>query len=382
MILVLDVRSRFGLPSDRIWLNAAHQGPLPRSAADAVSEMVEWKLQPHHLQTPQAFTDLPRRLREAIAKIVGARSSEIVLANSASYGLHLVANGLDLVRGDEVVVAANDFPSDVLPWLRLERDGGVEVRQVEPAGPVPTVDEIAAAMGRRTRVVCLTWVHSFSGHVVDLDAVGQLCRDVDALFVVNGSQGVGAIPISANEHPIDVLVGVGFKWLCGPYGTGFCWLGPRARQRIRPNKIYWLDVLTTEDLEHADIDLRSIADRAQGSFDIFGTANFFNFAGLEKAVESIDDIGVSVIYEHNQRLASLITDGLDRDKYELQDRGTGLPLSSILFIRPIREDLPDVVRRLHDARIDVAVRSGMIRLSPHLYNTPTEIGRLTEALIP
>jgi len=120
---VLDVASEFGLPRDRVWLNASHQGPLPLRSAEAVAEMVKWKLEPHHLKPSAAFSDLIDRLRTNLATLIQAEEEEIVLANSASYGLHLVANGLHLGAGDEVIVAANDFPSDILPWLRLEQYG-------------------------------------------------------------------------------------------------------------------------------------------------------------------------------------------------------------------------------------------------------------------
>ncbi|MFV1990736.1 MAG: aminotransferase class V-fold PLP-dependent enzyme, partial [Acidimicrobiales bacterium] len=78
-------------------------------------------------------------------------------------GIHLVANGLGLVAGDEVIVASNDFPSDVLPWLRLQSQG-VKVQQLQPRAQVLSADEISVAFTARTRAVCLTWVHSFSGH--------------------------------------------------------------------------------------------------------------------------------------------------------------------------------------------------------------------------
>jgi cysteine desulfurase / selenocysteine lyase len=66
---------------------------------------------------------VPQRLRKSLGRVLGANEDDVVLANSASYGLHLVANGLDLRRGDEIIVAANDFPSDILPWLRLQEGG-------------------------------------------------------------------------------------------------------------------------------------------------------------------------------------------------------------------------------------------------------------------
>lgn len=378
--MILDVGSEFDLADDRVWLNAAHQGPLPMVAADAVADMVEWKLRPHHLQPHHAFTDLPEHLRASIAGLVGAEASEVALSNSASYGLHVVANGLQLEAGDEVVVAANDFPSDILPWMHRRQRSPITIRTIEPAGAVPSADEVASAVTRRTRAVCLTWVHSFSGQVLDLDAIGQVTRDAGALFVVNGSQGVGAIPMSVRDHPIDVLISVGFKWLCGPYGTGFAWFGPRALEQIRPTKLYWLNALTTEDLEGTEVDLTDVSPDPPGCFDIFGTANFFNFAGLVAAVELIGRIGVERIHRHNLTLASQLVEELDSGSYEVQIRGHPGRLSSILFLRPTREPVETVAARLEAARIDVAVRAGMIRLSSHLYNTPADVGRTLAAL--
>lgn len=141
--------------------------------------------------TSGAFRDLPERLRSSLARLIGADASQVVLANSASYGLHLMANGLELGEGDEVLVAANDFPSDILPRLRLRRYG-VTVNQVSPVGRVLTSEEVAEAISPRTRVVCLTWVHSCSGQIVDLDTIGGVCRDADVLFVMGQAQALEA----------------------------------------------------------------------------------------------------------------------------------------------------------------------------------------------
>jgi len=379
--VVLEVTSEFALPSDRVWLNASHQGPLPLKAAKAVSEMVRWKLEPHHLKPSAAFSDLIDRLRTALASLVGAETDEIVLANSASYGLHLIANGLGLGAGDEVIVAANDFPSDILPWLRLEQHG-VKVNQAAPVGKVLTATEVASALTSRTRVVCLTWVHSFSGHIVDLDAIGELCRENDVLFVVNGAQGVGGIPLTVRDHPIDALVSVGHKWLCGPYGTGFCWLGPRADERVTPNKWYWLAALTAEDLASADFDLATIDPPRTGRHDIFATANFFNFAAFVESVGLVSHTGVENIHAHNLDLAARFLDGLDPNLYEVSDRGSPDRRASIVFLRPHGRPVEDVAAHLERERIDIAQRAGRIRVAPHFYNTPADIDRALAAMPP
>jgi selenocysteine lyase/cysteine desulfurase len=155
-------REEFECEEHSVWLNTAHQGRLPKRAACALAEAVQWKLHPEMLASAERFTAVPTRLRTVLARLLGAREDEVVLANSASYGLHLIANGLQLGPGDQVLVAANDFPSDILPWLML-RDRGVEVRLVEPKDEVLGADEVEASLGDRTRVLCLTWVHSRLG---------------------------------------------------------------------------------------------------------------------------------------------------------------------------------------------------------------------------
>src|SRR5437660_11328667 len=95
----------------KVWLNCAHQGPLPRAAAEEAREAVAWKVRPFEL-TAERFAGVPARLRRALGRLLGADAEEVVLANSASYGLHLVANGFPWAAGDEVRLVRGDFPSD------------------------------------------------------------------------------------------------------------------------------------------------------------------------------------------------------------------------------------------------------------------------------
>ena len=374
-------RDLFSLDPDRVWLNASHQGPLPDVAADAVAQMVAWKQRPHNLSTPEPFTNVPERLRESFARLLGAPADEIALANSASYGLHLFANGLGLRAGDEVIVAANDFPSDILPWMRLA-DHGVVVNRLQPAGQVLTADETATAINDRTRVVCLTWVHSLSGQVIDLDRIGELCRSHNVLFVINAAQGLGGLPLQVGQHPIDGLVAVGFKYLCGPYGTGLAWIGERMADRLQPSKLYWLSALTADDLAQPKLDLDNIdVPNRAARHDIFGTANFFNFAALTASVDLITEIGIPTIRAHNLALADRLVDGLNPAVYTVQPRSEpGSPVSSIVFVEPVNQSADVVFARLREAGVDVARRVGKLRFAPHFYNTSDDIDRALEVL--
>ena len=232
----------FGPFEGRLWLNCAHQGPLPRVAASAAEEAIAWKRAPWSLTT-ERFSSVPQRLKQALGRLIDAPADEIILGNSASYGLHLLANGIRWQAGDEVLLLKDDFPSDILPWLTLA-ERGVSTRFIEPRNFVPQVDELIANITPATKLFCVTLVHSFSGYAVDARAMAEVCRAQGVKFVLNASQALGARPFSVKDTPVDAVVSVGFKWLCGPYGTGFCWLRPELRESLRRTQAYWLSMQT------------------------------------------------------------------------------------------------------------------------------------------
>lgn len=371
----------FGDFAGRVWLNTAHQGALPVAAAEEARDAVAWKLAPYQL-TADRFNDVPRRLRAVLAKLVNAPREEIVLANSASYGIHLVANSHPWQAGDEIIVVAGDFPSDILPWLLLERRHGVRVVRIRPREHVPSPDELEAAMTPRTRLFCTTWVHSFSGYAIDLDTLGAICRSRDVTFVVNASQALGARPIDLSQAPVDALACAGFEWLCGPYGTGFCWIGPKLQHRLQPMKAYWLSMMTAEDLGREIVDAELREGLGLRAFDVFGTANFFNFKPWAAAVEHVLRAGVENIQAHDQSLVDRFVDGLERDAWELLSPCEAGPRrSTLVFFSHRRRTLNPAIRAaLRSAGIDVALRGGLLRASPHLYNAAADIDRALNVL--
>ncbi|MGZ8995007.1 MAG: aminotransferase class V-fold PLP-dependent enzyme [Rhodospirillales bacterium] len=352
---------------------------MPKAAAAAARDAIAWKVQPWELTTAR-FTGVPQRLREALSRLIGADPRDVVLANSASYGLHLIANGIDWRDGDEVLCMKGDFPSDILPWLGLARQG-VRVRQLEPRGRVLAADEVAAAIGPRTRLLCTTWVHSFSGHGIDLDAIGKVCRDRGVLFVANVSQALGARPLDVAAAPVDAIVCAGWKWLCGPYATGFCWLRAELRESLVLNQNYWLAMLTSDDLGQESLDLTPAQDVGSRRYDVFGTANFFNFAPFAAAIEYLLDIGIAEVEAHDQALVDRFLAGLPRERFDVLSPETGPARSTLILISAKdRASNRAIYGSLAEAGIHVAFRAGSLRLSPHVYNTPADIDRVLAAL--
>lgn len=374
-----DRSGDFGPFDGRVWLNCAHQAPLPGVAAAAARAAVGWKVQPWELTTDR-FTGVPARLRTALARLIGADEGEVILANSASHGLHLLANGIDWRDGDEVLCMRGDFPSDILPWLGLERRG-VRVRQLEPSSTVLSAAEVAAAITPRTRLLCTTWVHSFSGHAIDLDAVGTVCRQRGILFVANASQAIGARPVDVATAPVDALVCAGWKWLLGPYATGFCWIRRDLLDSLDYNQTYWLSMLTSDDLGRETLDLALATDIGARRYDVFGTANFFNFAPFAASIEYLLEIGIDAVRDHDDALVDRLIAGLPRGGFDLLSPEVGPRRSTLVFLSAKeRARNREIHARLAAAGIHVAFRAGSLRIAPHIYNSPDDIDRALAVL--
>jgi selenocysteine lyase/cysteine desulfurase len=273
-----------------------------------------------------------------------------------------------------------DFPSDILPWLGLEARG-VHVRLIEPRQRVVQADELRAQLTPATRLFCTTWVHSFSGFAVDLQALGAVCREHGVVFLANCSQAIGTRPLDLSRTPVDAITCVGFKWLCGPYGTGFAWIRPALRETLEYNQAYWLAMQTSEDLGGEDRAVALRTDLGARRYDVFGTANFFNYKPWTAAVEYLLDRGIDAVAAHNDRLVSRFIDGLDRDKYRLLSPAEGAMRSTLIFVSHRHRDRN---KRIHETLlregIHVAYRAGSLRIAPHLHNDAACIDRALSLL--
>jgi selenocysteine lyase/cysteine desulfurase len=374
-----DYSQDFGPFENKIWLNTAHQGALPRVAVEQAHEAIAWKIAPYNLTTDR-FSAVPPRLKQALGRLIDAPADDIILGNSASYGLHLLANGIRWRTGDEVLLMKGDFPSAILPWLGLQKRG-VTVSFIQPRNHVIQADDLLAHLTPATKLVCTTWVHSFSGSAVDAQALGAVCHARGIWFVMNTSQAIGARPFSVQTMPVDAISNVGFKWLCGPYGTGFCWMRPELREQLNYNQAYWLAMQTADDLMREQSEVVLCEGLGARAYDVFGTANFFNFKPWTAALEYLLDIGIERIQAHDQRLVSRFIDGLDLDKYELLSPREGAARSTLIFLSHKPKELnAELYRSLTAQGIYPAFRNGKLRFAPHLYNTEADIDATLAAL--
>src|SRR5262249_25783003 len=156
----------------------------------------------------------------------------------------------------------------------------------------------------------------------------------------------------------------------GPYATGFCWIAPLLRERLRRVKAYWLTLQTAEDLGNEIVDPKLPDNPDLRSFDIFAPANFFNFKPWAAAVEFILGKGIERIRDHDDALVDSFIEGLDSNRFRVLSPSQKGPRRSTLvfFTHCDSARNPAIHSALAQAGIDVALRGGLLRLSPHLHN--------------
>jgi cysteine desulfurase / selenocysteine lyase len=369
----------FGPFDGRVWLNTAHQGPLPRVAVEAARAALERKARPHLLRD-EDFFEVPKRLRTALGKLIDAAPEDIILGNSTTYGLDLLANAMQWQPGDEVLVVDGDFPADIFPWLIL-RNQGVTVRFIEARSGRLEPQQLAREISPRTRLFCTSWVNSFRGCTIDVVGIGQICRNNHVIFVLNAAQGLGARVLDVETSAVDAVTCCGFKWLCGPYATGFCWLAPALRESLTPRHAYWLTMQAGKPLDNMrDYSLRT--DLGARVWDVFCTANFFNFVPWTAAIEYLLQAGTANIASYDERLVTELLQDLDEDRFELISPPAGPYRSTLIVLRPRKEEAGAWKERLAVAGFDIAVREGNLRISPHLHISHQDIAKLALALSP
>ena len=360
------------------YLDAASQGPLPLAAARAGREALALKERPWRI-TSATYLSAVAEARAVAARLLGAREESVALLTGAGHAVNVVARGLDLGEGDEVLLPRHEFPSNDLPWRWLARRG-VSVRVVEPDHPSGAISaaRLAEAVGPRTRVVAFAHVSYLHGGRIDAGPVVEAARRVGALTVVDGSQAAGALPVDFGASGVDVYAVSAYKFLLGPYGCGIGLFSAPALERLGVGDVNWWSVKGAEDFNHlpAQIELRPGAQR----YDAHETASFNNLLPFAESLRLVLEATPAVVQAHARSLGDRILARLP------SALAPASPLeaparSHILCLRAGSTALTlAAFERLRAAKVVAAFRGDRIRLSPHLYTSEADVDRLLVAL--
>ncbi|MBV9670227.1 MAG: aminotransferase class V-fold PLP-dependent enzyme [Acidobacteriales bacterium] len=314
--------------------------------------------------------------RSLLAGMMNVRSEQVAFTRNTSDGIATIANGLPWREGDNIVTFANEFPANWYAWKRIRDEYGIEIRLCPEREGRIDLDEFCSMIDHNTRVVAISAVQYASGFKADLERIGRNARAVDALFVVDVIQGLGAAGYDLPAQLVDAASGASHKWLCAPEGCGFVYLSDRARERVKPTLVGWISVDTPWDFIDREQDWRSTALAWES-----GTGCSSLFYGLEQSLKLLTDTGLANIEQHTLGLSDQLCDGLGGKNYDIISSRAPHERSAIVCIKH-RNGHPanEIAASLEKQKIIVSPRGDRLRIAPHFYNNSGDIDRLIEAL--
>ena len=297
---------------------------------------------------------------------MGGSPSEYALVTSTGIGIGIIAQGLNLKSGDNIILPEKEHWNNSFPWLQLEKNG-VEIRLAR-LNSDNSFDpkSIEKLIDTNTKVVAVAAVRFNSGFRANLSEIGKIAHAKGALFVVDAAQGAGMVPIDVEEYQIDIMAGCGFKWLLGMHGTGFLYVSKRVVCDIAP---VLPGMYAAENLYD-----NLVFYKGSRKFET-GTISYSLFEAWKAGLELVLEIGVDVIYENVLKSTDLIID-------KLHDKG-------LVVITPIknRKERTAIVHfnagsysstkllfeKLKANNIIVTLQAENIRVSPNFFTTKGEI---------
>lgn len=349
-------RAEFPVFERLSYLNAGTEGPVPRRAAQAVRARVDQETEQGRCGRPyfEGLMNMAAQARDQYAELLGCSSSEVALTGSTTDGVNTVISGLDLQPGDEILTSEQEHPGLLAPLGRASRRHGVSI-QVAP------FHELANHVSPRTKLIACSHVSWVNGQVIDSESLSATGVPV----LLDGAQGLGAVPVDVRRLGCDFYAASGQKWLCGPEGSGCLFV---SEERLDDLLMPWPGYGSLADA-HRPLELEPAAGAAR--FD-HGFPTGIRSAWTLASLSVLAEAGWNWIHDRARGLAETLADRLTERGLEVAPRGRSTLVSWGA------EDPEAEVARLGESGFVVRhiPAFGVVRASVGAWSSEDEIERL------
>jgi selenocysteine lyase/cysteine desulfurase len=371
----------FQLPEDIHYLNGAYMSPLLKSVEAAGIEGVIRKRNPSKISTGDFFTEA-EAVKIKFGKLINSAPEQIAIIPSASYGLANAVQNIPLNIGNTAIVVSNEFPSGYYAIDKWCKQHNKNLQCIN--APIETAivgevwnEQILDSITDDTCAVVISSVHWTNGTIYNLKAIGEKCKLHNALFIVDGTQSVGALAIDVATFHIDALVCAAYKWLMGPYAIGLAYYS-KAFDGSTPIEESWLNRSNAHDftsLTNYTEDYLPGASR----YSAGALGNFILLPMLNAALDQILVWGTDMIQAYCEQLTKPLVDYLSANGFGIEDSNYRTK-HLFGFTLPTNIEQAALLAKLQEKKIFVSTRGKVIRVSCHLYNSRLDIQSLLNVL--
>lgn len=364
----------FPVNREMIWLNNCGTTPASRDSILAVSRFLEGYSKNGIFTDRESFSEVKRFIKNFLTSLLGGDSSEYALIHNTSEGMNILSHGINLPSKSSILLLENEYPSNYYPFQHLQKLG--HTIDFVPIGNSPEDfwNLFREKIQPHTALVSLSAVHWCTGMPLPLEKVGNLCRERNIIFAVDGAQGVGHIPIDVKKMKIDFMAFSAWKWLLGPLGMGVLYVSRDFLDKLN------VSLKGTDSVKDSETYLpyRSTFKEGAERYTI-STPSFLDWVYLKATLKILSDFGYPRVYEKIYSLTETLGNLLRNLGYTVNidsfKEKTGILVAKKEGIHP-----DGAVDYLKSKQIITASRLGGIRFSPHIYNNLDQIHRVYECL--
>ena len=375
-VIKQQLREQMPVAKTLAYFDHAAVAPLPSVAAQAITSWLEEATNQGDLYWPK-WAKRVEIIRRNAAKLIGASAEEIALTPNTSTGINFVAEGFPWKEGENIVTFANEFPSNLYPWMHLH-SRGVNTRVVPVEQGIAEINRLFEACDEQTRLISLSWVSFSSGYRFTNEQLHEIVQEAHrrGIYVMlDAIQGLGIFPLDVAELEIDFLAADGHKWMLGPEGAGLFYIRQQHLDLLRPLMVGCHSVANAFDFSNIDWKPRRQASRYEG-----GTQNMVGTLGYGASLELLQNLGVSTTVSP---VADQILAYTQSARSQLKELGAEIHgssdvehLSGITSFTIPNVDLAQLRSECMNIGVVLSHRDGRLRISPHAYNNQEDLERL------
>lgn len=354
------------------YLNHAASGPISRRVLDVMQEYFRERSEDNIDDFP-GFVKIIDETKEMLAAYLNTNSRRIAFTDNTTNGLNALAQGLNWNTGDEIILNNLEFPANVYPFLNLEKKG-VKIVFVKSHDGMANAEDIIERITAKTRLISVSMVQFLTGYRIDLEKLGKTCNEGNIYLSVDAIQGLGALNLDVQKNQIDFISCGTQKWLLGIQGLSFIYVSEKCQQEIQPAYVGWLGVNDAWNMLDYNLSLKDSAEKFQpgtlnsaGIYTLNASLKLFREFGFKEVEERVVSNSKYLIKELNKLNISSFLSDID-EKF----------LSGIISFKHLHPY--SILEVLKEKNIEIAVREGLVRISPHFYNNEDDINKLIDAI--
>ena len=367
--------------TDKTYLNNASVSVMPKTSIEAMKQfLIDYsEMGPDSPESEIFIKGLWEKTRTSIAKVVKCNPDEIIITQSVTDGINIVANGMKFENDSNIIIRGGEHEhhANYFPWLKLQKKIDVRSLPVDENGGFEYSD-LKKVLDEKTKLVALSHGLYNSGLILPVKEIGNELQKENIPYFLDTAQTVGCIgEFDFADTGCDFMSFNGSKWLCGPMGTGVFYCKRESSDLLEPSNI---GGETAETNENGELTYKELPDRFQAGF-----RNYVGLAGMESSVTFLQNLGWDNIRNHIISLSNLFIDEIGKiSESKVFCPENESDRTSIVSFEIEKQDPEKIVSELSQKGIIIAKREiyekPVLRISPHIYNTKDEILNLTEEL--